>query len=80
MEGKKKVLVTGGAGFIGSFFCEALLERSDDVLCVDNFYTESKDNVHGAINVLGLFQIKTPDGGLRIHPKFQEIAGAEKRV
>ena len=41
----KRVLVTGGAGFLGSHLCEALIERGDDVLCVDNFYTGSKDNV-----------------------------------
>ena len=41
----KKVLVTGGAGFIGSHLCERLLADSHDVLCVDNFFTGSKDNV-----------------------------------
>ena len=44
-DSTKKVLVTGGSGFIGSFLCEALLERGDDVLCVDNFYTGTKDNI-----------------------------------
>jgi UDP-glucuronate decarboxylase len=38
-------MVTGGAGFLGSHLCERLVERGDDVLCVDNFYTGSKDNV-----------------------------------
>ena len=38
--------MTGGAGFIGSHLCERLLERGDDVLCVDNFYTGSRRNVH----------------------------------
>ncbi len=41
----KKVLVTGGAGFLGSHLCERLLERGDDVLCVDNFFTGSKTNI-----------------------------------
>ena len=41
----KRVMVTGGAGFLGSHLCERLVERGDDVLCVDNFYTGSKDNV-----------------------------------
>lgn len=41
----KRVLVTGGAGFLGSHLCERLLERSYDVLCVDNFFTGSKDNI-----------------------------------
>lgn len=40
-----KVLVTGGAGFLGSHLCERLIERGDDVLCVDNFYTGSKENI-----------------------------------
>ena len=41
----KKVLVTGGAGFLGSHLCDRLVERGDDVLCVDNFFTGSKRNV-----------------------------------
>jgi UDP-glucuronate decarboxylase len=40
-----KVLVTGGAGFLGSHLCDKLIERGQDVLCVDNFYTGSKRNV-----------------------------------
>ncbi|MGZ5571435.1 MAG: UDP-glucuronic acid decarboxylase family protein [Usitatibacter sp.] len=42
---RRRVLVTGGAGFIGSHLCERLLERGDDVLCVDNFFTGTKDNI-----------------------------------
>ena len=41
----RRILVTGGAGFIGSFLCEALLSRGHDVLCVDNFFTSSRHNV-----------------------------------
>jgi UDP-glucuronate decarboxylase len=40
------LLVTGGAGFIGSHLCRRLLERGDEVLCVDNFYTGTRHNVH----------------------------------
>jgi len=40
-----KTLVTGGAGFLGSHLCDRLIERGDDVLCVDNFYTGSKRNI-----------------------------------
>ncbi len=36
---RKRVLVTGGAGFLGSHLCDRLVQRGDDVLCVDNFYT-----------------------------------------
>jgi UDP-glucuronate decarboxylase len=42
---KGRVLVTGGAGFIGSHLCERLLEDGYEVLCVDNFYSSSKDNI-----------------------------------
>ncbi len=41
----KRILVTGGAGFLGSHLCDRLVKRGDDVLCVDNFYTGSKRNV-----------------------------------
>lgn len=40
-----RILITGGAGFIGSHICERLLERGDDVLCLDNFFTGEKRNV-----------------------------------
>jgi UDP-glucuronate decarboxylase len=40
-----RILVTGGAGFLGSHLCEILVKRGDDVICVDNFYTGSKTNV-----------------------------------
>lgn len=42
---KKRVLVTGGAGFIGSYLCEELLNKGYDVICCDNFYTGNKDNL-----------------------------------
>jgi len=42
---EKRVLVTGGSGFIGSFLCEALLEQGYEVLCVDNFFTGARRNV-----------------------------------
>jgi len=40
-----KILVTGGAGFIGSHLCRKLLDSGDEVLCVDNFFTGTKDNI-----------------------------------
>ena len=42
---RKRVLVTGGAGFLGSHLCERLIAAGDDVLCVDNFFTGTKDNI-----------------------------------
>lgn len=45
MHTNKRVLVTGGSGFIGSYICERLLIEGNDVLCVDNFFTGSRDNV-----------------------------------
>jgi UDP-glucuronate decarboxylase len=42
---RTRVLVTGGAGFIGSHLCEALLGRGYEVLCVDNYFTGSRENV-----------------------------------
>lgn len=41
----RRILVTGGSGFLGSYLCEKLLERGDEVICVDNFYTGSKRNI-----------------------------------
>ncbi len=46
----KRILITGGAGFIGSHLCEQLLAHGHDVLCVDNFYTGSKQNIAGFLD------------------------------
>ncbi|WP_455212041.1 UDP-glucuronic acid decarboxylase family protein [Kaarinaea lacus] len=45
MHIRKRILITGGAGFIGSHLCESLLQQGHDVLCVDNFFTGTKDNL-----------------------------------
>jgi len=47
---RKRVLVTGGAGFIGSHLCEKLIDAGCDVLCLDNFFTGNKDNIVHLIN------------------------------
>lgn len=41
----KRILISGGAGFIGSHLCERLLNEGNDVICIDNYFTGSKDNV-----------------------------------
>jgi len=41
----KRILVTGGAGFLGSHLCDKLLEQGHDIICVDNFFTGSKNNI-----------------------------------
>lgn len=46
----RTVLVTGGSGFLGSRLCEELLNRGNDVVCVDNFYTGSKRNIRHLLN------------------------------
>jgi len=46
MLNERRVLVTGGAGFIGSHLCERVLADGHEVLCVDNFYTSTRRNVH----------------------------------
>lgn len=47
---RKRVLVTGGAGFLGSHLCERLLSDGCDVLCLDNFYSGNKDNILHLVN------------------------------
>ena len=41
----KRILITGGAGFLGSHLCERLLKEGNDILCVDNFFTGKKFNI-----------------------------------
>ena len=45
MSLRKRILVTGGAGFLGSHLCERLVGAGHDVLCVDNYFTGSKDHI-----------------------------------
>ena len=49
MNRRSRVLVTGGAGFLGSHLCERLLQEGNEVLCVDNYFTGSRDNIATAL-------------------------------
>jgi UDP-glucuronate decarboxylase len=50
LSSKKRILVTGGAGFLGSHLCDRLVEQGHDVICVDNFFTSQKINVAHLLN------------------------------
>ena len=50
MADKKNILVTGGAGFIGSHLCKVLVELGHKVICIDNLFTGSIDNIHSLLN------------------------------
>jgi UDP-glucuronate decarboxylase len=45
-----RVLITGGAGFLGSHLVDRLMQNGDEVICLDNFYTGKKENVQSWIN------------------------------
>ena len=69
---RRRILVTGGAGFLGSHLCERLVQRGDDVLCVDNFYTGTKQNVS---HLLGLtnFELVRHDVTFPLYVEIDEI-------
>jgi UDP-glucuronate decarboxylase len=66
---RKRVLVTGGAGFLGSHLCERLIAQGDDVLCVDNYFTGRKDNI-AALLAVPHFEALRHD---ITHPLFVEV-------
>jgi UDP-glucuronate decarboxylase len=65
----KRILVTGGAGFLGSHLCDSLLEKGADVVCVDNFFSGFKDNILGHFSH-PYFELIRHD---IIHPLFLEV-------
>jgi UDP-glucuronate decarboxylase len=69
---RKRILVTGGAGFLGSHLCERLLAMGHDVLCVDNFFTGSKDNI---LHLLGNphFELMRHDVTFPLYVEVDEI-------
>src|SRR5205814_5202472 len=66
---RKRVLVTGGAGFLGSHLCERLVAHGDDVLCVDNYFTGRKDNI---ARLLGVPHFEAMRHDIT-HPLFVEV-------
>ncbi len=68
----KRILITGGAGFLGSHLCEKLLDNDNEVLCVDNFYTGRRANVkHLAANPM--FEIMRHDVCFPLYVEVDEI-------
>ena len=68
----KKILVTGGAGFLGSFLCERLIDEKNYVICMDNFYTGQINNVKHLTNH-PYFQIVTHDVIIPFYHEVDEI-------
>ena len=69
---RKRILVTGGAGFLGSHLCEQLLEKGHDVLCVDNYFTGSKDNIAHLLDYRN-FEIMRHDVTFPLYVEVDEI-------
>jgi len=72
MGTRKKVLVTGGAGFLGSHLCDRLIADGKEVLCVDNFYTGTRDNI---LHLLDnpLFEVERHDVTFPLYVEVDEI-------
>lgn len=68
----KRILVTGGAGFLGSHLCEQLLEAGHDVLCVDNFFTGSRGNI-GHLSCNPNFEMMRHDVTFPLYVEVDEI-------
>ena len=67
-----QVLVTGGAGFLGSHLCDRLVEQGHDVVCLDNFFTGAKANIRHLIN-LNNFELIRHDVTLPIYVEVDKI-------
>lgn len=69
---KKRILVTGGAGFLGSHLCERLLDGGNEVICADNFYTGRRANVAHLISN-PYFEIMRHDIAFPLYVEVDEI-------
>jgi len=69
---RKRILVTGGAGFLGSHLCEKLVDAGHEVLCVDNFYTGDKENIAGLLSSVR-FEIIRHDITFPLYVEVDEI-------
>jgi UDP-glucuronate decarboxylase len=68
----KKILVTGGAGFLGSYLCDRLVEQGHHVLCVDNYFTGSKKNIEHLLDN-PLFEVLRQDVCFPLYVEVDEI-------
>src|SRR6266446_7050436 len=84
MHLQRRILITGGAGFIGSFLCEALLSEGCEILCVDNFYTGTRRNIEHLMGhkrfELVRHDVTFPlyvevDGDPQVHPQTEDYWG-----
>jgi UDP-glucuronate decarboxylase len=72
MDNVERILIAGGAGFIGSHLCERLLERGNEVLCVDNFYTSTRRNIDHLLNNKA-FEVMRHDVTFPLYVEVDEI-------
>ncbi|PHS79420.1 MAG: NAD-dependent dehydratase [Rhodospirillaceae bacterium] len=72
MFDRKRILVTGGAGFLGSHLCERLINQGHDVICLDNFFTGPKDNI---LHLIGnpRFELMRHDVTIPLYVEVDEI-------
>ena len=69
---RNRVLVTGGAGFIGSHLCERLVQQGHEVLCIDNFFTGTKENIRNLLDN-HLFELMRHDVTFPLYVEVDEI-------